>query len=50
MSTYDDVERTGMSTQDVEETGMTERAAVLDFPGADELVAAGRVEPPSAQA
>lgn len=50
MSTYDDVERTGMSTQDVEETGMTERAMVLDFPGADELVAAGRIEPPSAQA
>jgi len=50
MSTYDDVEGTGMSTQDVEETGMTERAALLDFPGADELVAAGRVEPPSAQA
>lgn len=50
MSTYDDVERTGMSTQDVEETGMTERAALLDFPGADELAAAGRVEPPSAQA
>lgn len=50
MSTYDDVERTGMSTQDVEETGMTERAELLDFPGADELVAAGRVEPPSAQA
>ncbi|MEU9152934.1 hypothetical protein AB0D59_20820 [Streptomyces sp. NPDC048417] len=50
MSTYDDVERTGMSTQDAEETGMTERAVLLDFPGADELVAAGRVEPPSAQA
>lgn len=50
MSTYDDVERTGMSTQDVEETGMTERAVLLDFPGADELVAAGRVDPPSAQA
>ncbi|NUR02704.1 MAG: hypothetical protein HOY79_41125 [Streptomyces sp.] len=39
-----------MSTKDVEETGMTERAAVLDFPGAYELVAAGRVEPPTAQA
>ncbi|MFJ9005195.1 hypothetical protein [Streptomyces canus] len=50
MSTYDDMERTGMSKQDVEETGMTERAVLLDFPGADELVAAGRVEPPSAQA
>ncbi|MFG2955844.1 hypothetical protein ACGF5O_19245 [Streptomyces sp. NPDC048291] len=50
MSAYDDVERTGMSNQDVEETGMTERAVLLDFPGADELVAAGRVEPPSAQA
>jgi hypothetical protein len=35
MSTYDDVERTGMSKQDVEETGMSERAELLDFPGAD---------------
>ena len=50
MSTYDGVERTGMSRQDVEESGMTGRAVLLDFPGADELVAAGRVEPPSAQA
>jgi hypothetical protein len=40
MSTYDDVE----------ETGMTERQALLDFPGAEALQAAGRVEPPSAQA
>ena len=40
MSTYDDVE----------ETDMNERAVVLDFPGADQLVAAGRVEPPSDQA
>ncbi|MCT9084807.1 hypothetical protein [Streptomyces fulvoviolaceus] len=50
MNTYDDMERTGMSTQDVEETGMSERAVLLDFPGADDLMAAGRVEPPSAQA
>ncbi|KPI08882.1 hypothetical protein OK074_3406 [Actinobacteria bacterium OK074] len=40
MSTYDDVE----------ETGMSERTVLLDFPGADQLVAAGRVEPPSAHA
>ncbi|MFE2432702.1 hypothetical protein ACFXJ5_39090 [Streptomyces sp. NPDC059373] len=39
-----------MSTYDVEETGMTERQALLDFPGAEALQAAGRVEPPSAQA
>jgi hypothetical protein len=32
MSTYDDVERTGMTTQDLEETGMSERAVVLDLP------------------
>ncbi|MEU1500185.1 hypothetical protein [Streptomyces sp. NPDC005732] len=37
-----------MSTHDVEETGMTERQALLDFPGAEALQAAGRVEPPSA--
>jgi len=40
MSTYDDVE----------ENGMIERGALLDFPGADELMAAGRVEPPSERA
>jgi hypothetical protein len=40
MSTYDDVE----------ETGMSEQTVLLDFPGADELAAAGRVEPPSAHA
>ncbi|WP_328466078.1 CU044_5270 family protein [Streptomyces sp. NBC_00448] len=39
-----------MSTYDMEETGMTERQAVLDFPGAEALRAAGRVEPPSAKA
>ncbi|MER6440779.1 hypothetical protein ABT275_31005 [Streptomyces sp. NPDC001185] len=39
-----------MSTHDVEETGMTERQALLDFPGAEALQAAGRVEPPSAAA
>lgn len=32
------------------ESGMNEREGLLDFPGADELTAAGRVEPPSAQA
>jgi hypothetical protein len=39
-----------MSTHDVEETGMSGRQALLDFPGAEALQAAGRVEPPSAQA
>ncbi|WP_329367476.1 CU044_5270 family protein [Streptomyces sp. NBC_00669] len=39
-----------MSTYDMEETGMTERQAVLDFPGAEALRAAGRVEPPPAKA
>ncbi|WP_328377749.1 hypothetical protein OHB13_17690 [Streptomyces sp. NBC_00440] len=39
-----------MSTYDMEETGMTERQALLDFPGAEALQAAGRVEPPSAPA
>jgi hypothetical protein len=38
-----------MSTHDVEETGMTDRQELLDFPGAEALQAAGRVEPPSAQ-
>ncbi|MGW3951048.1 hypothetical protein ACWEKM_08885 [Streptomyces sp. NPDC004752] len=38
-----------MSTHDTEETGMTERQALMDFPGAKALQAAGRVEPPSAQ-
>ncbi|MFJ3710813.1 hypothetical protein [Streptomyces sp. NPDC090053] len=55
MSTYDDVEPIGMNRRGVEENGMKEnamkeRGALLDFPGADELAAAGRVEPPSAQA
>ncbi|WP_327122009.1 hypothetical protein OG206_31640 [Streptomyces sp. NBC_01341] len=36
-----------MSTHDMEETGMTERLAVLDFPGAEALQVAGWVEPPS---
>jgi len=39
-----------MSTYDVEETGMTERQALLDFPGAEALQAAGRVEPLPARA
>ncbi|MFJ4851083.1 MULTISPECIES: hypothetical protein [unclassified Streptomyces] len=39
-----------MSTYDVEETDMTERQALLDFPGAEALQAAGRVEPLSARA
>jgi hypothetical protein len=39
-----------MSKYDVEETGMTERQALLDFPGAEALQAAGRVEPLSARA
>ncbi|MET8412397.1 hypothetical protein ABZV34_30605 [Streptomyces sp. NPDC005195] len=39
-----------MSTHDVEETGMTERQALLDFPGAEALRTAGRVEPPSERA
>ncbi|MBY8876187.1 hypothetical protein [Actinacidiphila acidipaludis] len=38
-----------MSTHDVEETGMTERQAVMDFPGAEALQTAGRVAPPSAE-
>ncbi|MFJ9564520.1 hypothetical protein ACIRQQ_31350 [Streptomyces fuscichromogenes] len=38
-----------MSTHDMEETGMTERQALMDFPGTEALQAAGRVEPPSAQ-
>lgn len=39
-----------MSTYDMEETDMTERQALLDFPGAEALQAAGRVEPLSAHA
>ncbi|MFD6995709.1 hypothetical protein ACFWA5_05390 [Streptomyces mirabilis] len=40
-----------MTTYDhVEENGMNERAALLDFPGAHELAAAGRVEPLSERA
>ncbi|MEU9456636.1 hypothetical protein [Streptomyces sp. NPDC048277] len=38
-----------MSTHDMEETGVIERQALMDFPGAKALQAAGRVEPPSAQ-
>ncbi|MFE0626182.1 hypothetical protein ACFW3D_04350 [Streptomyces sp. NPDC058864] len=38
-----------MSTYEVEETDMTERQALLDFPGAQALQAAGRVEAPSAR-
>jgi len=37
-------------TYDLEETGMTEQQALMDFPGAEALRAAGRVEAPSAQA
>ncbi|WP_030898918.1 hypothetical protein [Streptomyces sp. NRRL F-5126] len=39
-----------MSTYDVEETGMSEQQALMDFPGAEALRAAGRVEAPSADA
>jgi hypothetical protein len=35
---------------DTEENGMNERGALLDFPGADELAAAGHVEPLSERA
>lgn len=38
-----------MSTHDMEETGVIERQALMDFPGGEALQAAGRVEPPSAQ-
>ncbi|MFJ3798223.1 hypothetical protein ACIPSJ_18295 [Streptomyces sp. NPDC090088] len=38
-----------MSTHDMEETGVIERQALMDFPGGKALQAAGRVEPPSAQ-
>jgi hypothetical protein len=38
------------SAHDQEGTGMTERQALLDFPGAEALQAAGHVEPPSEQA
>ncbi|MEU9349257.1 hypothetical protein AB0D74_49505 [Streptomyces sp. NPDC048278] len=38
-----------MSTHDMEETGVMERQALMDFPGTEALQAAGRVEPPSAQ-
>ncbi|WP_329456022.1 CU044_5270 family protein [Streptomyces sp. NBC_01497] len=37
-----------MSTYEAEESGMTERQALLDFPGTEALRAAGRTEPPSA--
>ncbi|MBO0915373.1 hypothetical protein [Streptomyces laculatispora] len=50
MSPYDDVEQTGMGTHGAKESGMDERATLLDFPGADELMAAGQVGEPSAQA
>ncbi|MET7657235.1 hypothetical protein ABZT00_41610, partial [Streptomyces sp. NPDC005486] len=40
MTTYDDTEANGMN----------ERGALLDFPGADELAAAGHVEPLSERA
>lgn len=50
MSPYDEVEQTGMRTHGVKESGMDERGTLLDFPGADELAAAGQVEQPSAQA
>ncbi|MFG2963303.1 hypothetical protein ACGFZS_08415 [Streptomyces sp. NPDC048288] len=38
-----------MRTHDMEETGVSERQALMDFPGGTALQAAGRVEPPSAQ-
>ncbi|MFI6244826.1 hypothetical protein [Streptomyces sp. NPDC051016] len=38
-----------MRTHDMEETGVSERQALMDFPGGKALQAAGRVEPPSAQ-
>ncbi|MFD7717539.1 hypothetical protein [Streptomyces sp. NPDC059814] len=46
----DNTEQTGMRTHGVKESGMDERGTLLDFPGADELMAAGQVEQPSAQA